>query len=138
MHNRPAIKATTGQVTTPPSCWRSVVESVVRANRQVIESAQALKNDQDAVQRDLESEPKRDDLDLWQKGTFDTATWLYHLVFGPGQPSTPFQAFVSDESPEMEGGIAFAQSPSRRASQTASPMTPEPGSYGTLERNQAT
>ena len=39
-------------------------------------------------------------MDIWKAGSFDTATWLYHLVFSPKAPDPPahrlYQASVED------------------------------------------
>lgn len=55
------------------------MESAVQANRKVVENAQ---QDNDKVgtggRRYTNAE-----LDIWKEGSFDTATWLYHLVFSP-------------------------------------------------------
>jgi hypothetical protein len=61
----------------------------------------------------------RADLDIYKEGSFDTATWLYHLVFSPQVPSAPvqdppsntplYQASVSEEG--AENAIRLARSP---------------------------
>lgn len=89
--------------------FRKIVESAVQANRQVVESAQrevaeAISSQQhslDAVVKEWKTQ-----IDIWKEDSFDTATWLYHLVFGaevtPSQtPNLPtnrlYQASVTDE-----------------------------------------
>jgi hypothetical protein len=120
--NRHNTSAATSQATSKPNRWRSVVETVVQANRQVVESAQ-LEDIEDAVQKHSHSKGKRTELDLWKEGSFDTATWLYHLVFGPSVQGPPFQASVSDESPERHEGIISLRSTPNRVSQNASSST---------------
>jgi hypothetical protein len=90
----------------PQPNFRELVETAVQANRQVVESAQ--REDADY------SEPKPDlnkaEVDFYREGSFDTATWLYHLVFDTrGSENIPrshplhhlrYQASVTDESGE--------------------------------------
>jgi hypothetical protein len=65
-----------------PNHFRRLVESAVQANRQVVESAQrdVLK---DATHKDARN---RAELGVYKEGYFDTATWLYHVVFSPQVP----------------------------------------------------
>ena len=75
---------------------------------------------EDAVQYHKHLEGKRTELDLWKEGSFDTATWLYHLVFSPSVQDPPFQATVTDESPERQGGIVSLRSESQNMSKNTS------------------
>ncbi|KAA8614836.1 hypothetical protein Alg130_07048 [Pyrenophora tritici-repentis] len=76
--------------------FRRIVESAVRANRQVVEDAR-----RDEIKNDTEKHPHvAAELDLWKADSFDTATWLYHLVFSPESPDPParrrYQASVEN------------------------------------------
>jgi hypothetical protein len=55
-----------GQGTTPVNRWRSVVETVVQANRQLVEDAQ-LEDIEDPVQRHAHSRGERTTLDVWKE-----------------------------------------------------------------------
>jgi len=80
-----------------------VVESAVQANRKVVENAQQDDKDSGTGRRKYTNA----ELDVWKEGSFDTATWLYHLVFSPDVPDASeanakrrrhHQASVADES----------------------------------------
>lgn len=60
------------------------MESAVQANRQIVEGAQRCHFKNSAWQRrQLAAE-----LDVWKEDYFDTAIWLYHLVFGLNSPDS--------------------------------------------------
>lgn len=79
------------------------MESAVQANRKVVENAQ-----QDDEDTRAEKLPYANvGLDIWKQDSFDTATWLYHLVFSLDIPYPPetnsetrrlYQASVTDVS----------------------------------------
>jgi hypothetical protein len=114
-----------GQGTTPVNRWRSVVETVVQANRQLVEDAQ-LEDIEDPVQRHAHSRGERTTLDVWKENSFDTATWLYHLVFSPSVQDPPFQATVSDENLEEQAGLVSLRfAPRKIPEETLPPTTRE-------------
>ncbi|EUC46119.1 hypothetical protein COCMIDRAFT_36207 [Bipolaris oryzae ATCC 44560] len=87
--------------------FRKVVESAVQANRKVVENAQQDDKDSGTGRRKYTNA----ELDIWKEGSFDTATWLYHLVFSPDMPDASeanakrhrlHQASVADESHSSE------------------------------------
>lgn len=119
--NRSVTRSTPSQTSITSNRWRSVVETVVQANRQLVEDAQH-EDIEDAVQKHSHAEGKRTAVDLWKEGSFDTATWLYHLVFSPSVQDPPFQATVSEESPEEQGGLVTLRS-AARATPGKLPMT---------------
>ena len=85
-----------GRKTPQANRFRRIVESAVQANRKVVEDAQ-----RDEIENSTEQRPRiAAELDLWKAGSFDTATWLYHLVFSPKAPDPPtrrlYQASVED------------------------------------------
>lgn len=104
-----------------PNRFRKLVESAVQANRQVVESAQR----QATADSHTSSDQRRSELNLYQEGSFDTATWLYHLVFdthmssnptqGATQSPRPFQASVADEATEHI--VRFAHPPLEKVSE---------------------
>ena len=65
---------------------------------------------EDAVQYNSHREGRRTQLDIWKEGSFDSAIWLYHLVFSPSVQDPPLQATVSDESPDRQGGVVSRRS----------------------------
>ena len=84
-----------------------MVESAVQANRKVVENAQQDDKDSGTGKRKYTNA----ELDIWKEGSFDTATWLYHLVFSPDIPYSSeadaetcedHQASVADESLSSE------------------------------------
>lgn len=111
-----------GQSTTSVNRWRSVVETVVQANRQLVEDAQ-LEDIEDPVQRHAHSRGERTTLDVWKENSFDTATWLYHLVFSPSVQEPPFQATVSDENLEEQAGLVSLRFPPRKTPEERPPPT---------------
>ncbi|UPX13826.1 uncharacterized protein EKO05_0004325 [Ascochyta rabiei] len=97
---------TSPQAVDRTTTQRKVTESVVQANRQVVESAQL-----EHVEVTEPFDPlhgKRAELDLRRQYSFDTATWLYHIVFGPSvlgsvrKPSR--QPSASDEVSDKDIG----------------------------------
>ncbi|KAF3049171.1 hypothetical protein E8E11_008717 [Didymella keratinophila] len=64
---------------------RKITESVVQANRQTVESAQEEEVQSKAVDQHRN---RHVELDLQRQYSFDTATWLYHLVFGRSTSET--------------------------------------------------
>ncbi|KAF1841779.1 uncharacterized protein K460DRAFT_409218 [Cucurbitaria berberidis CBS 394.84] len=104
-----------GRALHRPNRFRTIVESDVQANRQVVESAQRV----DVANSTWQRRNLHKEVDMWTKGSFDTATWLYHLVFSPRIPIPPVlpvvarqlqnQAYVSDES--TEHAEDFSQGP---------------------------
>ncbi|KAJ6280395.1 hypothetical protein J3E71DRAFT_200321 [Bipolaris maydis] len=87
--------------------FRKVVESAVQANRKVVENAQQDDKDSGTGRQKYTNA----ELDIWKEGSFDTATWLYHLVFSPDTPDASeasaksrrlHQASVADESHSSE------------------------------------
>jgi hypothetical protein len=109
-------ESTAQTLSTPRSNrFRKIVESAVQANRQVVESAQRDDDGAGAEQRHYTAA----ELDVWKEGSFDTATWLYHLVFSPEPTRSPspnprtrrlYQASVTDESHEIIGSISRSSS----------------------------
>jgi hypothetical protein len=101
----------TKTISPQPNRFRKLVESVVQANHQVVESAQR----DDAQRSSAEDVQSRVELDLYKANCFDTATWLYNLVFGIQVPAshtlntptkTPsYQAYVSDREDQGAVGI---------------------------------
>ncbi|KAE8822153.1 hypothetical protein HRS9139_10416 [Pyrenophora teres f. teres] len=82
--------------TTKANRFRRIVESAVRANRQVVEDARRHE-----IENNIEKHPHiAAELDIWKADSFDTATWLYNLVFSPETPDPParrlHQASVED------------------------------------------
>lgn len=84
-----------------------MVESAVQANRKVVENAQQDDKDSGTGRQKYTNA----ELDIWKEGSFDTATWLYHLVFSPDMPDASeanakrrrlHQASVADESHSSE------------------------------------
>ncbi|KAH9863353.1 hypothetical protein IAQ61_009630 [Plenodomus lingam] len=93
------------QALPTPNRFRRLVESAVQANRQVIESAQNNETKGKSWEEERVGKILGKKLDLWSEGSFDIATWLYHLVFSPCVPSctsrskeSPYQASVSEEN----------------------------------------
>ncbi|KAF1366119.1 hypothetical protein EJ07DRAFT_150577 [Lizonia empirigonia] len=99
-----------------PNRWRSVVETVVQTNKQVVEMAQC-EEIKDAVQKYSHLQGRRTELNIWKAGSFDTATWLYHFVFGPSVQNPSPRATLSDMDPETHAGIITLRSASGTASQ---------------------
>jgi hypothetical protein len=60
-----------------PNRFRKVAESIVQANRLAVENAKP-----DSARHPARG--RRTELQPWQAGSFDTATWLYNLVFAAG------------------------------------------------------
>ncbi|KAH7079272.1 hypothetical protein BKA63DRAFT_262563 [Paraphoma chrysanthemicola] len=77
-----------------PNRFRKLVESAVQANRQVVESAQR----EDAKSTSTANIESRVELNLYKEGSFDTATWLYNLVFGSEVQSHEAQSTTTDHS----------------------------------------
>lgn len=122
---RPSAQENAAPANRSSSRWRSVVESLVQANRQVIESAQSDEIE-DPVQKSNHLEGRRTGLDIWKENSFDTAMWLYHLVFGPSVEGPPYQASVADESPDRQDGLVTLRStPRRRTQNTMASMSRE-------------
>jgi hypothetical protein len=78
-----------------------------------VESAQRDDDDSGIEQRHYTAA----EIDVWKEGSFDTATWLYHLVFSPEITPTPnpqtrqlYQASVTDESREIIGSSSRSSS----------------------------
>jgi hypothetical protein len=96
----------------------------VQANRQIVESAQ-----RDSIENTLASDQRRAEVDVYREGNFDTATWLYHLVFTsptlevpkelPRKDIRQLQPSVVDES--TENLVRFTRSPLQH-----SPRSPLP------------
>lgn len=117
---RPAEAPSAVQAQPLPNRFRKLVESAVQVNRQVIENAQR----QDAEATHTSSDQQRAEIDFYKEGSFDSATWLYHLVFSTQSPDTsnqsatqsprPYQASVVDES--TENVVRFAPPPVEHAS----------------------
>ncbi|KAH4259909.1 hypothetical protein HBI04_190300 [Parastagonospora nodorum] len=107
-----------------PNRYRPLLESAVQANRQIVESAQ-----RDSIENTLASDQRRAEVDVYREGTFDTATWLYHLVFTSQAAEVPkkvprkdvhrLQPSVVDES--TENLVRFTRSPLQY-----SPRSPPP------------
>ncbi|KAH7402410.1 hypothetical protein BKA66DRAFT_564328 [Pyrenochaeta sp. MPI-SDFR-AT-0127] len=109
--------STTAQLKTTPKSnrFRKIVESAVQANRQVVESAQREVAEASTWQKRSFGAQ----IDVWKEDSFDTATWLYHLVFNtevtpsptPSPPSNRlYQASVTDETPGNPDQIVFPAS----------------------------
>ena len=90
-----------------------------------MEDAQ-LEDIEDPVQRHAHSRGERTTLDVWKENSFDTATWLYHLVFSPSVHEPPFQATVSDDNPEEQAGLVSLRfAPRKTPEETPPPTTRE-------------
>lgn len=80
----------------------------MQSNRQLVESAQREETEQCSTSQ--KPGHIRAEIDVYKEGSFDTATWLYHLVFSPEIPdlpankskqiTAPYQASVTDEGAE--------------------------------------
>lgn len=108
MQTRILADSNVDQALQTPSRFRKLVESAVQANRQVIQSAQVPDAQDSAWKTRRIGRKLGKELGIWREGSFDTATWLYHLVFSPPVPpqsmpsgSKPYQASVSDENSEQ-------------------------------------
>jgi hypothetical protein len=98
----------------------------VQANRQIVESAQ-----RDSIENTRASDQRRAEVDVYREGTFDTATWLYHLVFTTPTPEVPkkspkkdihqLQPSVVDES--TENLVRFTRTPIQHSPRSSSPPT---------------
>ncbi|KAH7078576.1 hypothetical protein FB567DRAFT_631898 [Paraphoma chrysanthemicola] len=111
---RPSLDQSQTSITVvQPNRFRKLVESAVQANRQVVESAQR----EDAKSTSAANIESRVELNLYKEGSFDTATWLYNLVFGSEVQSheaqstttdhSSYQAYVSDRE-DPDDGILHA------------------------------
>ncbi|KAF1833788.1 hypothetical protein BDW02DRAFT_499724 [Decorospora gaudefroyi] len=101
-HPNPDAPAQT-DTTLRSNRFRKIVESAVQANRQLVESAQCGGDNSRGGQRRYTAA----EVDVYKEGSFDTATWLYHLIFSPDTTPAPipiprarrlYQASVTDES----------------------------------------
>lgn len=121
---RTAARTAASRAKATINCWRSVTEIVVQANRQVVENAQ-IEDVEDAVQKHSHLDGKRTELDAWKGGSFDTATWLYHLIFSPSAHHPPYQTTTSEEDPKTREGVVSVRSALDSATKDAAPRPPE-------------
>jgi hypothetical protein len=139
---RPSKKDASDAAVPIPNRFRILVESAVQANRQVIESAQCDSAGKDTLTADAKLDKKgkntlQDDLIVYKERSYDTATWLYHLVFGsqaayqPTQYHTgdtePDHPSVADKNPENSNWLAYLPNTDDRSlSYPPSPPSPPP------------
>ncbi|KAF1934167.1 uncharacterized protein M421DRAFT_88181 [Didymella exigua CBS 183.55] len=97
----------------PATTQRKITETVVQTNQRSVESAR-----NEVAEDDKPFDPlhgKRAEPDLREQYTFDTATWLYHFVFGPSMSElhseSSHQPSVSDEDSEKRNGTVVLPSP---------------------------
>ncbi|KAF3000718.1 hypothetical protein E8E13_003089 [Curvularia kusanoi] len=116
INNKSANTGSTEQRAVPLIRWRSAVETIVQASRQMVEEAQ-LDHVEDVVEKHSHAQGIPTTVGQWIQNSPDTATQLYHLVFRPSIEDPPLQATVSDETPEEQGGLVSLRSASGKPSE---------------------
>jgi hypothetical protein len=136
-----------------PNRFRILVESAVQANRQVIESAQRDSTGKDTLTAGAKLDKKgkntlQDEVIVYKERSHDTATWLYHLVFGSQAVYQPIQHPIRDTEPDqpseadksLENSKRLARLPSTHdlsLSYPPSPLSPPPDAGVSRDANKS-